>query len=260
MGIVNVTPDSFSDGGQFFDPATAIAHGHRLIAAGADLLDIGGESTRPGATPVPLADELARVLPVVAGLRDTVPLSIDTMKAEVARQALAAGAHIINDVTALTGSAEMAEVVRAAGAGVVLMHMQGTPATMQQQPHYDDVRAEVLGYLQTRLQFAEAAGIARECVVLDPGIGFGKTLAHNVCLLRHLADLQQLGRPVCLGVSRKRLVPQILKYEPSDRLYGSLAALFYGVAQGAVQIARVHDVAATRMALDIFTAIAHEEL
>ncbi|MBI3821634.1 MAG: dihydropteroate synthase [Planctomycetes bacterium] len=246
MGIVNVTPDSFSDGGQFVHTDTAIAHALELVRQGADLLDIGGESTRPGSQPVPLADELARVLPVVTALtkQTSVPISIDTSKADVASACLQAGAHIINDVTGLTGDPRMADVVRDFGAGVVVMHMQGSPATMQVAPKYDDVIADLSRYFSERLQTLTTHGIAREAIVLDPGIGFGKTRAHNIKLLADLAKFQQLGRPVCLGVSRKGFLGKLLDRPVEERLAGSLAAAAYALADNAVQILRVHDVAA----------------
>jgi dihydropteroate synthase len=262
MGIVNVTPDSFSDGGQFRSAAAAVAHGLRLVEQGADLLDVGGESTRPGAEPVPLDEELRRVLPVVGGLlaRTGVPLSVDTSKAEVARACLRAGAQVVNDVTALRGDPDMAAVVRDAGAGVVLMHMQGTPATMQQAPHYDDVVAEVAAFLQERLHAAADLGIAAARVVLDPGIGFGKTRDHNLQLLGRLADLQNLGRPVCLGVSRKGFFGRLLQGRPPEgRLAASLAAACHAVTRRAAQILRVHDVVETRDAVAILAAIAEWE-
>jgi dihydropteroate synthase len=260
MGIVNVTPDSFSDGGRFSDAEAAVAHGLALVREGADLLDVGGESTRPGAVPVSLEEELARVLPVVQGLvsRTSVPLSVDTSKAEVARRCLEAGAQVVNDVTALRGDADMAAVVRDFGAGIILMHMQGTPATMQVGPTYADVAREVGEFLEARLQAAADLGIARSRVVLDPGIGFGKTAAHNLELLARLGELQRLGRPVCLGVSRKGFLGKLLERPLGDRLAGSLAAVCFALAQDAAQIVRVHDVAPTRDAVTLFAALLGE--
>ncbi len=254
MGIVNVTPDSFSDGGRFAAPDAAVAHGLELVRQGADLLDVGGESTRPGSEPVPLDEELRRVVPVVRELaaRAGVPISVDTSKAEVARQALGAGAHVINDVTALLGDPDMAAVVRDLGAGVVLMHMQGTPATMQLAPTYADVVAEVMAFLEARLQAAVDLGIAGERVVLDPGIGFGKTSAHNRELLARLDQLQRLGRPVCLGVSRKGFLGRLLGRSAGERLAGSLAAACFCLGRGAAQVLRVHDVAETRDAITVY--------
>jgi dihydropteroate synthase len=256
MGILNVTPDSFSDGGTFAGADEAVAWGLELVRQGADLLDVGGESTRPGSDPVPLEEELRRVVPVVRRLAEatSVPISVDTTKAAVARAALEAGAHAVNDVSALRGDPEMAGVVRAFGAGVVLMHMQGTPATMQQDPRYDDVVGEVTAFLQARLQAATDLGIAGRQVVLDPGIGFGKTGEHNLALLANLGRLQALGRPVCLGVSRKRFLGQLLGRGVDERLAGSLAAACFGMAAGA-HVLRVHDVAQTRDGVVVFRAL-----
>jgi dihydropteroate synthase len=257
MGIVNVTPDSFSDGGRFVAVETAVAHALDLARQGADLLDIGGESTRPNAVPVDLEEELRRVIPVVRELatRTDLPLSVDTYKAETARQALEAGAHVINDITALRGDAKMAEIVRTFGAGLVLMHMQGSPQTMQQNPVYDDVTNEVAGFLEARLQAAADMGIAGSQVVLDPGVGFGKTREHNLELLARLAELQRLGRPVCLGVSRKGFMGSLLGRPTTERLASSLAAVCHAMAYGAAQIVRVHDVAETRDAVRLFQAL-----
>jgi dihydropteroate synthase len=256
MGIVNVTPDSFSDGGQFLSPEAAIAHGLALAAQGADLLDVGGESTRPGAEPVPLEEEVRRVVPVVRGLaaQTTIPISIDTYKAETARQALEAGAHVVNDVAAL-GDPEMGRVVRDSGAGLILMHMQGTPRTMQVAPAYFDVLFEVTAVLEARLHAAGDVGIAGTRVALDPGVGFGKTSDHNLALLARLEELQRLGRPVCLGVSRKGFLGRRLDRPCGERLAGSLAAVCYALARGAAQIVRVHDVAATRDAVRLFALL-----
>jgi dihydropteroate synthase len=257
MGIVNVTPDSFSDGGRFLDTDAAVAHALRLVEQGADLLDIGGESSRPGARPISLEEELARVVPVIRLLvgQTSVPLSVDTCKAEVARQALEAGAHILNDITALEADADMPAVARTFQAGVILMHMRGTPATMQVQPHYDDVVAEVAAFLEARLQASIDLGIAGTRVVLDPGIGFGKTTAHNLQLLARLGELQRLGRPVCLGVSRKGFLGQVLGRSLEERLAGSLAAACYALTHQSAQILRVHDVAQTRDAVALFQAL-----
>ena len=253
MGIVNVTPDSFSDGGQFASADQAIAHGLELVRQGADLLDVGGESTRPGATPVAAEEELRRVVAVVEGLasQTAVPISIDTSKAAVARQCLERGAQIINDVTALAGDADMPVVARDFGAGVVLMHMQGTPATMQLNPHYGDVVADLLRFFRRRLAACDRAGIDRERLVIDPGIGFGKTQEHTLTLLARLEEFQRLGRPVLLGVSRKGYIGVILGKPRHERLLGSVATLCYAVARGAVQIVRVHDVAETRDAVTL---------
>jgi dihydropteroate synthase len=255
MGIVNVTPDSFSDGGQYLDTSAAVQHALRLVDDGADLLDVGGESTRPGSQPVPVDEELRRVVPVIAALagRTTVPISVDTSKAEVARQALAAGAAIVNDVTALLGDPAMTGVARDAGAGLILMHMRGTPATMQQSPDYPEgVLTALDRFFQSRLQDLPGLGMQPETTVLDPGIGFGKTAAHNWEILARLGDLGRFGRPVCLGVSRKGLFGKLLDRPVTDRLAASLAVACAAMAAGAVQILRVHDVAATRDAVRVF--------
>ena len=256
MGIVNATPDSFSDGGRFLDPAAAVDHGLQLVTDGADILDVGGESTRPGAAPVSEADELARVLPVVRGLarQTTVPISVDTSKAGVARACLDAGAAIVNDVTGLTGDPEMPGVCAAAGAGVVVMHMQGTPATMQADPQYGDVVADVRSYLADRLARLADAGISPDRIAVDPGIGFGKTMAHNLELLANLAEFRSLGRPVVLGVSRKGVIGTLIGRDRTERLAGSLAVACF--AADAAQVWRVHDVAAHRDAAVLYEAIA----
>jgi dihydropteroate synthase len=248
MGIVNVTPDSFSDGGRYADTDSAVRHGLDLTAQGADLLDIGGESTRPGSMPVPLDEELRRVIPVVQQLaaQVSVPISVDTSKAAVAAAAMEAGAHVINDVTGLAGDPDMPAVARATGAGVVVMHMQGTPATMQIDPRYDDVVIDLYRYFEERVQSLGAQGIPAERIALDPGIGFGKTLEHTLQLLARLDALQRLGLPVCLGVSRKGFIGQITGRARGERLAGNLAVAAFALAHGAAQILRVHDVAETR--------------
>jgi dihydropteroate synthase len=258
MGIVNATPDSFFDGGLYLDRDKAIAHGLQLVASGADLLDIGGESTRPGSEPVPAEEELRRVARVVKELagQTKVPISIDTSKAVVARRCLEAGAQIVNDVTALRGDPEMAAVVRDTGAGVVVMHMQGTPATMQDDPRYDDVVADIAKFFRARLKACTKAGIQLEQVVLDPGIGFGKTLEQTLTLLGRLEELQRLRRPVLLGVSRKGFLGQVTGKPRDQRLTASVAALCYAAARGAAQVVRVHDVAETRDAMALCGAIA----
>lgn len=257
MGIVNVTPDSFSDGGRFGSTELAVAHALQLAEEGADILDIGGESTRPGASAVSLEEEIGRVVPVVAELvkRTRLPLSIDTSKAEVARRCLDLGAEILNDVTALQGDPEMLQVVARSGAGVVLMHMQGTPRTMQQNPHYDDVVGNISAFLKERLAAAVAAGIDRSCITLDPGLGFGKTVAHNLEILSRLPEFQHLGQPICLGVSRKSFLGKVLGRPVEQRQAGSLAAACFAVAQSGAQVLRVHDVAATRDAVVLWQAI-----
>lgn len=244
MAILNVTPDSFSDGGRFADPARAVEHGLRMAAAGADIVDIGGQSTRPGAEEVPGEEELRRVQPVVEALcaQTDVAVSIDTMKAPVARRALEAGACIINDVSALTADPDMVAVARETGAGCVLMHMQGTPRTMQTAPRYGDVVAEVTQYLRQRAGDLERTGISRETLAVDPGFGFGKNLEHNLGLLAHLDGLTALGMPVVVGVSRKSMLEKLTGRSVEDRLAGSLAALVCSVLGGA-HVVRVHDVA-----------------
>jgi len=255
MGIVNVTPDSFSDGGEFFDHQAAIEHALTLAAAGADLLDIGGESTRPYSTPVSADEELRRVLPVVEALhaRTALPVSIDTSKAEVAGEAIARGAEIINDVTGLAGDPAMLDVARASGAGVCVMHMLGTPQTMQDQPAYDDVLQEVLDYLRARRDALMAAGIAQDRIALDPGIGFGKTTQHNLALLASAARFHQLGCPVLVGHSRKGFIRKVLDDPQADPLFGTVGVAL-ALARHAIQVLRVHDVAAVRHALLLFEA------
>lgn len=257
MGIVNVTPDSFSDGGDFLDPERAVAHGHELLEAGADILDVGGESTRPGADPVAVGDEIARVLPVVEALaKDGALVSIDSRHAAVMRAALDAGAAIINDVTALTGHVRSLPLAVEAGVPVVLMHMRGEPGTMQADPAYDDVVEEVHAYLAERLATCVAAGVPRENIAVDPGIGFGKTLDHNLALLANLDRFRDFGCPVLLGASRKSFIGMVTERgeSPKQRVGGSIAAALAGVTQGA-DILRVHDVAETRQALEIWSAI-----
>jgi dihydropteroate synthase len=255
MGVVNVTPDSFSDGGLYLDPEAAIAHGRELAAAGAEILDVGGESTRPGAEAVSEEEELRRVVPVIRGLRDLdCELSVDTSKAGVAAAALVAGAAIVNDVTALRGDPEMATLCAERGATVVLMHMLGEPRTMQDDPHYEDVVAEVEAFLAERLEAAVAAGIAEERIWLDPGIGFGKTAAHNMELLRRLAELRELGRPLVIGASRKSFIGRLDGSGAGERLGGTIASSVLAAVEGAA-VLRVHDVAEVRQALTVATAI-----
>ena len=244
MGIVNVTPDSFSDGGEFLDHAAAVAQGLRCVMQGADLLDIGGESTRPGAAAVDADEECRRVVPVIERLaaETAVPLSIDTAKAAVARAALDAGATLLNDVTALRADPQMAAVAADSGAPLCLMHMQGTPRTMQQAPHYDDLMGEIVGALRESLALAVDAGVDEQQILVDPGIGFGKTLAHNLAILRRLPELRSLGRPILLGTSRKSFIGKTLGLPVEERAFGTAATVAYGIAQGA-RIVRVHDVA-----------------
>jgi dihydropteroate synthase len=256
MGILNVTPDSFSDGGVYGDAATAVAAGLRLVADGADILDIGGESTRPGATPVPAEEELRRVLPVIESLRaqSDVLISIDTTKAEVARAALSAGAQIINDVSAATADAEMLEVARTSGAGLVLMHMRGTPQTMLRDAVYDDVVAEVRLYLSQRLAAVTAAGLDPLRVVLDPGIGFAKEFEHDVTLFRRLRELTTLPRPLLMAASRKRFLGRITGADAGDRDVETAAAMALAVQAGA-RIVRVHNVGLVRRAVRVAEAL-----
>ncbi|WP_419319940.1 dihydropteroate synthase [Caulobacter sp. ErkDOM-E] len=258
MGIVNVTPDSFSDGGRFMDHASALAHARQLIADGADILDIGGESTRPGAAPVTEADELARVIPLIAAIRadSDVAISIDTMKPAVARAAVAAGATIWNDVAALRFAPDAPQVAAELGCEVVLMHMLGEPGTMQDAPVYDDVVAQVEAFLLARADAAVAAGVERGKIWLDPGIGFGKTFAHNLSLLAALPRLVALGYPVLLGASRKRFIAAIdpLGEAAGARLGGSLAAHLAGAAAGVAAV-RAHDVRETAQALAVWEAV-----
>ena len=256
MGIINVTPDSFYDGGKRFDPSTAVAHGLGLVEAGADIVDVGGESTRPGAPPVSVEEELRRVLPVVQGLRRMleVPISIDTYKAPVARAALTEGADIVNDISALRFDPEMGALLAREKVPVVLMHMQGTPQTMQAKPRYRDVLREVQDFLAARAEFALSVGVERDHIILDPGIGFGKTLDHNLNLLRDLPSLASLGYPLLVGASRKAFIGKILGVDPDERLEGSLAAATAAVFGGA-HIIRVHDVKETRKAIHVADAI-----
>ncbi len=255
MGIINVTPDSFSDGGGTFDAAKAIEHGLRLVEAGADLLDIGGESTRPGAEPVSANEELRRVLPVVEALFENagVPISVDTSKASVARESLAAGAELINDVTACLGDPAMIPLLVETACGVCLMHMQGTPATMQQSPAYANVVDDVFDFLCRRRDALEAAGIDRSRIAVDPGIGFGKTLAHNLDLMRGAARFSELGCPVLVGHSRKRFIGAVLGDDTVDRTAGTVGAAL-ALARHGVHVLRVHDVAEVRQSLQLFGA------
>lgn len=257
MGVINATPDSFSDGGAFLDPAHAIERGLKLAEEGAAILDIGGESTRPGALPVPEAEELARVLPVIKGLavQTAAVLSIDTRNPAVARAAIDAGASIWNDVSALTYAPESLKLAAALDCRIVLMHTQGDPRTMQDDPHYRDVIAEIADYLAARVAECEEAGIDRSRLIVDPGIGFGKTVAHNLAILANLPAFASLGAPVLVGASRKRFIAALDRQGPATaRLGGSIAAAL-AAASGGAAIIRVHDVAATRQALAVFFAI-----
>jgi dihydropteroate synthase len=254
MGVVNVTPDSFSDGGLFADADAAVARARELIAQGADIVDVGGESTRPGAAAVPLEEERRRVLPVVEALAGCgVPVSVDTRKPEIMREALAAGASMVNDVEALAAPGAL-EVVADSGAGVCLMHKKGDPRTMQLDPRYADVVREVKEYLAARVAACERAGIARSRIAVDPGFGFGKTFEHNLALLRALGEFRGLGAALAVGLSRKSMLGRITGREVGERLAASLAAALAAVARGA-DIVRVHDVAATRDALAVWQAV-----
>ena len=276
MGIVNVTPDSFSDGGRFVGPAEAVRHAQRLVDEGADLIDVGGESTRPGAAPVEVEEEARRVVPVIRALakRLAVPVSVDTSKAAVAQRAIDAGASLVNDVTALRGDPQMAQIVAKARVSVILMHRRGTPQTMQQAPRYQDVVGEVQRFLAQASRRAQGAGIRSDRILLDPGLGFGKTVRHNLLLLRHLDALAALGQPVVIGPSRKSFIGRVvapparrdtsspertlparsLDAEVSQRLNGTLACVAYAMRQGAAMV-RVHDVKATVQFIRMWNAI-----
>jgi dihydropteroate synthase len=258
MGIVNVTPDSFSDGGEYLDPERAIAHGGELAAEGAEMLDVGGESTRPGAEPVVADEEIRRVAPVIEALARQggpgVPVSIDTSKRAVAEAALDAGAAIVNDVTALRAEPELAGLCAERGAEVVLMHMLGDPRTMQDDPTYDDVVADVKGFLDKRIEFATAEGVDEDRIWIDPGIGFGKTLEHNLELLRRLGELAELGRPIVVGTSRKSFIGTLTGAPVDRRLGGTIASSVIAFANGA-EILRVHDAGPVREALTVAEAI-----
>jgi dihydropteroate synthase len=254
MGVVNVTPDSFSDGGRFLGVQQAVEHAHTLLAEGADILDLGGESSRPGAEPVSLDEELRRVMPVLEQLAQMpVPVSVDTCKPEVMRRVIAAGAAMVNDINALREPGALAAVAQSQAA-VCLMHMQGGPRTMQQDPHYEDVLSEVTAFLAQRIETAQRAGIARERIVVDPGFGFGKNTGHNLELLRGLSKIAALGQPVLVGLSRKSLFGKITGKPVAERVAASVAAALLAAERGAAMV-RVHDVAATRDALLVLNAI-----
>lgn len=254
MGIVNITPDSFSDGNQYLQTETAIAHAKQLIADGADILDLGAESTRPGALPVALDEELRRLLPVIEALHElNVPLSIDTFKPEVMRAVLRAGADMINDIAGFQNPASIAAVADS-DCGLCVMHMQGEPRTMQASPHYHDVKAEVRHFLQQRVQALLAAGVQPERIMLDPGLGFGKTAAHNYTLLRDLEQIQLDSYPWLIGLSRKSMIGHVVNKEPQQRVAGSIAGMLAAVARGAA-VVRVHDVAESADALKVWQAV-----
>jgi dihydropteroate synthase len=256
MGIVNVTPDSFSDGGRFLDPEAADRHARALVAEGAELIDVGAESTRPGSRPVSAAEEQDRLLPVLERLlkEPPCPVSVDTAKPEVAEAALALGAHMVNDVTGLAAGPDLARVCARHGAALCLVHMQGTPAIMQAAPHYDDLLGEVRARLAVAVETAEAAGVAPDAICVDPGIGFGKTVTHNLTLLKRVDALASLGKPVLVGPSRKSFIGSLLGVPADERLEGTLAACVAAVSSGA-HVLRVHDVAAVRRAVRIAEAV-----
>jgi len=260
MGTVNVTPDSFSDGNRFFQTDQAIRQGELLADGGADLLDVGGESTRPFSDPVPLEEELNRVIPVISELakRTSIPISIDTCKAEVARAALEVGAKLINDVSALRFDPEMVQLAAEAEVPIVLMHMQGIPRTMQAKPHYDSLVSEVIAFLEERIRFAAAGGIFRDRIIVDPGIGFGKTVNHNLLLIKHLDLLGALSQPILLGTSRKSFIGTVLNKEVTQREPGTWATVCAAIMKGA-HILRVHEVDTCRQLVDMIDAIQNAE-
>jgi len=256
VGVVNVTPDSFFDGGLYFEPARAIERALALAAEGADIIDIGGESSRPGSSPISAKEEKRRILPVVEVLKQKngILVSIDTTKAEVAEAALAAGADIINDISAGRFDPRMLPLAAESGAALILMHMKGTPRTMQVAPHYDDLLGEVKAFLRERLEAAESCGVPRENLLLDPGIGFGKKLEHNLALLNNLGALADLERPLVVGISRKSFIGKILKLEAPERLEGTIAAAVVSLLRGA-SLLRVHDLQAVKRAIAVAEAI-----
>ena len=259
MGILNVTPDSFSDGGLFLSPERAVEKARRMAEEGADIIDVGGESSRPGSDRITADEELARVMPVIKALKQAVdvPISVDTYKSEVAREALAAGALIVNDITALRGDARMAATVAEFDAGVVLMHMRGTPSDMQEDPFYYDVIGEISSYLEESIEIAAEAGIDPEKIIVDPGIGFGKTMEHNITVLRDLQELADLGKPVMVGTSRKSFLGAITGKDPDGRIFGTAASCALAILKGAA-IIRVHDVAEMRDVARVSDAIKGE--
>lgn len=259
MAVVNVTPDSFYDGGVYLDPARAVERGLELAADGADIIDVGGESTRPGANPVPAEEEQKRVLPVIAALRKKTKtlISVDTTKAEVAEAALAAGADIINDISAGRFDVRMLPLAARSGAGLILMHMKGTPKTMQLNPHYEDVLAEVKSFLEERIEAAESFNIKRERIIIDPGIGFGKNFEDNLTLLNNLASLAEVGRPVLVGISQKSFIGKILNLRPEERLEGTIAAAVVSILRGA-SLLRVHDILAIKRAIVVAETISSQ--
>jgi len=260
MGVLNVTPDSFSDGNLYFDRDKAVKHGLDLVKEGADILDVGGESSRPGSDPIPVEEELHRILPVISELRENsdIILSVDTTKAEVAHRALDAGANIINDISSLQFDAEMLPLAAEREAPVILMHMKGNPKTMQENPFYENLLADVNSFFQERIDMAVSSGIKREKIILDPGIGFGKKFSDNLNLIRNLRIFEELGRPLLVGLSRKSFIGKIVGQPTQDRLEGSLSAAVLSVSHGA-HLIRVHDVAATKKAILVADAILNEK-
>jgi dihydropteroate synthase len=261
MGTINVTPDSFSDGGRFFQTDQAIKLGESLASQGADILDVGGESTRPFSKPVEPEEEISRVVPVVKGLvkRTSTPISIDTCKAQVARAALDAGATIVNDVSGLRFDNQLAKLVAATSVPLVLMHMQGTPRTMQIEPHYRSLLSEIIAFLEERIQYACIAGVIPDQIIVDPGVGFGKTVEHNLLIVKHLDLLAAFGRPILLGVSRKAFIGDVLDKKVTEREPGSWATVCAGIMKGA-HIVRVHEVATCRQMADMIDAIINVQL
>ena len=256
MGTINVTPDSFSDGGRFYKTDQAIKQGELLASDGADILDVGGESTRPFSDPLNIEEELLRVIPVVSELvkRTSLPISIDTYKGQVAKAALDAGATMINDISGLRYDAELVHLVATSQVPVVLMHMQGSPRTMQLEPHYGSLLSEIIGFLEERIQFACEAGVSREQIIVDPGIGFGKTVHHNLLLIKHLDSLATLGQPILVGTSRKSFIGAVLDKEVTEREPGTWATVCAGIIKGA-HIVRVHEVATCRQVADMVDAV-----
>ena len=256
MGFLNVTPDSFSDGGRFLDPSRAVERAMEMVVEGADVIDIGGESSRPGSKHVSAEEELRRVMPVIQSLagKTSVPLSIDTWKSEVARGALAGGAQIVNDITALRGDTEMARVIAEHGAGVVLMHMKGDPGTMQDDPFYDDLLGEIISYLGESISIAESAGIDSARIMVDPGIGFGKTAEHNLRIIKELRKLKDLGKPLLVGTSRKSFIGEVTGREVDERDFGTAASVAVAIQNGADMV-RVHDVGKMRDATRVVDTI-----
>jgi len=256
MGILNVTPDSFSDGGLYFDKEKAIAHGRQMMEEGADLIDIGGESTRPGSKPIPLEEEIRRVLPVIEGLakQGGVPLSIDTCRSAVAKRAIDVGAEMINDISGLHGDPALAQVAAKEKVPIILMHIRGTPETMQKDVHYESLFSEILLFLEESIEKAESAGVDPNQIVIDPGIGFGKTLEHNLLLVKHLPEFRVLGKPILLGTSRKSFIGKILNEEVDQRLEGTLSTIAIGVLKGA-HIIRCHDVLPAKKVMAVADAI-----